>query len=218
MNGIHDLGGMHGFGAIEREADEPVFHHDWERRVFGLFLPLSVAARSTVDEFRAAIERMAPAEYLETSYYEHWLHGFETLVLERGFVSVDELAAGRAAGGPIGEPPLQPEGVAHIVASGLSARAEPGGPPRFRVGERVRARNLHPTTHTRLPRYVRGKVGIVERDHGGFALPDALATRSDPSPQHCYSVRFEAEALWGSDATGRDALFIDLFDDYLGPA
>ncbi len=219
MNGIHDLGGMDGLGPIEREENEPVFHHDWERRVFGLFVPLvSIAAESSVDEFRFAVERMAPGDYLDTSYYEHWLHALETLAIERGLVTVAELAAGRAAGEAIGEPGLRPDGVPRVVASGHSARVETGTPPHFRVGDRVRARNLNPFTHTRLPRYVRGRVGVIERAHGGFALPDTMATRQGESPQHCYSVRFEAEALWGRDAAGRDAVYIDLFDDYLEPA
>lgn len=217
MNGIHDLGGMHGFGPIEREENEPLFRHDWERRVFGLFAPISVAAQSSVDEFRSAIENMGAANYLETSYYEHWLHAYETLVVERGLVSGDELAAGRAA--PVtAEPPLKPEAVARIVASGHSSRADPGAAPRFRVGDLVRARNLHPRTHTRLPRYVRGKLGRIESHHGGFLLPDAIATREGDRPQHCYSVRFEAEELWGADAPGADAVFIDLFEEYLDAA
>lgn len=218
MNGIHDLGGMHGFGPIEREEGEPLFHHDWERRVFGLFAPISVSAKASVDEFRSAIENMGAANYLATSYYEHWLHGFETLVVDRALVSADELAAGRAATPTSAEPPLKPEGVARIVASGHSNRAEPDAAPRFRAGDLVRARNLHPRTHTRLPRYVRGKLGRIDRHRGGFLLPDAIATREGDRPQHCYSVRFEAEELWGADAPGADAVYIDLFDEYLEAA
>ena len=96
MNGVHDLGGMHGNGPIEIERDEPVFHHDWERRTFALFLATFSLGASNIDEFRHAIERMEPAEYLRSSYYEHWLHAIETLMLEKGVISAAELTARKA--------------------------------------------------------------------------------------------------------------------------
>lgn len=91
MNGVHDLGGMHGFGPVEPEANEPVFHHDWERRVFGVMMATFGGGHYNVDEFRHAIERMRPDEYLASSYYEHWLHSTETLLLESGAISRAEL-------------------------------------------------------------------------------------------------------------------------------
>jgi len=96
MNGVHDLGGMHGLGPIDIEQDEPVFHHEWERRVFGMFLPVFATGAFNIDEFRHAIERMGP-KYLATSYYEHWLAAFETLLVEKGVISADEFAARRVA-------------------------------------------------------------------------------------------------------------------------
>lgn len=218
MNGIHDLGGMHGFGPVETNPDEALFSDEWERRVFGLFAPVQIAAEISVDEFRFAIEGMGAANYLETSYYEHWLHAFETLAVSCGLVSAEELAAGKGAGFEKREPPLAAADVPKIIASGHQARSEIVGPPRFAVGARVRARNLNPTHHTRLPRYVRGKVGVVDRIHGAYELPDHIAQRLNEAPQGCYSVRFEGEELWGADAGARDALYIDLFDDYLDPA
>jgi len=219
VNGVHDLGGMDGFGPIEREADEPVFHEAWERRVFALFLPAAFAAKVAVDHFRYAIENMEPAGYLSTSYYEHWQHAHETLLLERGLVTREELAAGHAAGGnEKSEPALGAGDILAVVAKGLSCRSDAAAPPGFRVGDAVRARNLHPRGHTRLPRYVRGRRGRIERDRGGFVFPDAMASGAGEKPQHVYSVRFEARELWGDDATGPDALYIDLFEDYLDPA
>ena len=218
MNGVHDVGGMDGFGPVERESGEPVFHEAWERRVFALFLPAAFAGKLAVDEFRQAIERMGPLEYLQTSYYEHWLHAFETLLVDRGLVTKDELAAGHAASGAEkSEPALPSADLAAVVAKGLSCRNDEAPPPRFREGDVVRARNLHPTGHTRLPRYVRGRTGRIERDHGGFVFPDAVASQTGEKPQHVYSVRFSARELWGDTASESDALYIDLFDDYLEP-
>lgn len=113
---------------------------------------------------------------------------------------------------------LTPEIVPGLVATGASARVDAKVAPRFRVGEKVRIRNLNPTGHTRLPRYVRGKVGIVEKDHGVFAFPDTHAHGLGEKPQHCYAVRFTARELWGGAASDRDTLVADLFDDYMDPA
>ncbi len=219
MNGVHDIGGMDGFGPVVPEADEPVFHADWERRVFGLFTPTALAAGIPVDEFRHAIERMTPVDYLSTSYYEHWLHALETLVVERGLVSVEELAAGHVRKGQrAAAPALRPEAVPIVVAHGHSCRAKTDREPRFGVGDEVIARNLHPTGHTRLPRYVRGRRGRVDRLHGTFAFPDTMAHGAGEKPQHVYSVRFRASELWGGPSERGDVVYIDLFDDYLDPA
>jgi nitrile hydratase len=88
MNSIHDMGGMDGLGPLEIEANEPVFHADWERRVFGMVM----TTRCGTERFRHAIERMPPADYLRTSYFEHWLHGVETALIEIGTLNEDEIA------------------------------------------------------------------------------------------------------------------------------
>ncbi len=218
MNGIHDLGGMHGFGPVEREEGEPLFHAEWERRVFGMLTSTAIGIGFSIDEFRSHIENMGAAHYLETSYYEHWLHAIEVLTVLRGGVSADELAAGHVAEPGAGPAPLQPEGVPKVLAHRLAGRVDLDGPAPFAVGDRVRARNLHPEDHTRLPRYVRGHVGRIDRVHGGFVFPDTVARRAGDKPQFCYSVRFDADELWGPDAGGRGAVYVDLFDDYLEPA
>ncbi|PPU39798.1 nitrile hydratase subunit beta [Xanthomonas arboricola] len=217
MNGIHDLGGGHGFGPVPIEHDEPYFHHAWERQIFPLFAALFAGGHFNVDEFRHAIERMDPAHYLQSSYYEHWLHAFETLLVEKGTLTPAELC-GRA--GPVLPAPaptvLTAANVEPVVRTGASARVEHAVAARFRVGDRVRAKNLNPTTHIRLPRYVRGKTGRIALHHGVFATPDAMAHGQGEQPQHVYSVHFTAQELWG--AARPDTLRIDLWDSYLEAA
>lgn len=218
MNGIHDMGGMAGFGPIEPERDEPVFHHDWERRVFAMGLATG-GAFGPVDRARHAIERMDPATYLQTSYYEHWLAQIEMLAQELGVVSGEELASGVAHTGtpPEHEPP-DGEMIAAFIKTGMPASRDTGRQnPRFAVGQSVRARNLHPRGHTRLPRYARGRVGIIERIHGTHAFPDTAAHDLGENPQPLYNVRFEATELWGPDRSHRDQVYIDLWEDYLEP-
>lgn len=103
------------------------------------------------------------------------------------------------------------------IRTGASARAEVSTPPRFKAGDAVVARNIHPTGHTRLPRYVRGRRGVVQRNHGGFVFADTRAHGLDDRPQHLYSVRFESHELWGADGVPRDAVYLDLWESYLEP-
>jgi nitrile hydratase subunit beta len=224
MNGAHDLGGMHGFGPVAAEPGEPVFHADWERRAFALTLAMGAWRRWNIDMSRSAREQMAPAEYLATSYYEHWLFGLLWLLAERGFASPDEIARVErgepTAGGPapLQDGALRADGVARMLGNPRAARLDDPVPPRFRVGQAVVARNLHPVGHTRLPRYVRGRRGEIAIDHGVFIFPDSHAAGQGTTPQHVYSVRFTARELWGPDAPARDTVHVDLWDDYLEAA
>jgi len=216
MNGIHDLGGMHGFGPINPEQDEPVFHHAWEKRVLGMFAPTFAAGLYCVDEFRHAIERMGAAHYLQSSYYEHWLHALETLALEKGVLTREELRTGHATPGvPKAQPALAATDVPKIVAHGASARVALDVKPKFKEGDMVVVKNMHPAGHTRLPRYVRDKLGCIDRDHGVFVFPDTAAHGKGEKPQHCYSVYFSAQELWGPKASRNDSVYVDLWDDYL---
>ncbi len=215
MNGVHDMGGMDGFGPIVREANEPVFHAEWERRAYALVSLAMRAAQANVDEFRHAIERMPPARYLASSYYERWLAAVETLLVEYRVVTREELLAKQ-------DPSSDPALIANaIVARGPVPVKEKTGakPPRARYakGDRVRARNLNPAGHTRLPRYVRGKAGVIVRDWGIFVFPDTNAHHAGTKPQHCYSVSFDARELWGKSASSHERLYIDLWEDYLEP-
>ncbi len=219
MNGAHDLGGMHGLGPInpEPEAGEPVFHADWEKRVFGLNLAAAFLGKWNIDKSRHARERQHPVDYLRHSYYENWLAGLEKLLVEAELVSPEELKTGKAAG-PAGESiqqcVLKAENVAETIAKGAPVAMNISTPPRFKSGESVRAVNRHPTGHTREPRYVRGRVGTIHEHHGAHVFPDRNAEGSKEF-RHLYSVRFTAEALWGKSASGRNAVYVDLWEDYL---
>ena len=219
MNGIHDLGGMHGFGPVDPEPNEPVFHHDWERRAFALNLAAGFLGRWNIDMGRYAREHMPPAEYLATTYYEHWLYGLERLLVEKGLVTGKELEAMRPQGPVAGVKALGVDDLPKALRNRRAARMDDHlATPRFKAGDRVRTKNLNPTGHTRLPRYARDKVGVIDRDHGVFIFADAHAVTGQKVPQRCYSVRFEGRELWGPDAGARDAIYIDLFEPYLEPA
>ena len=215
MNGAHDLGGMHGFGPVEIEKGEPVFHSEWEKRAFALTLASGFLGKWNIDMSRYAREQMPPADYLATSYYEHWLFGLLKLLVEQQLVSANELQTGRAEKPAADARAVPASDVEPLLRQRRAARLDEDVPPRFRVGERVVTRNINPTGHTRLPRYVRGRRGVIERDHGVFIFADTNAMSRDRKPQHCYSVRFMATELWGSAASARDSVFVDLWDDHL---
>lgn len=219
MNGVHDLGGMHGMGAILPESDEPVFHHRWEARVFALVRAMGAFGSWNIDASRHQRELIPAAEQLRMSYYEKWLTGLTELLLQHGFISGQELASGRAIPAQAKQSPALPvEKVPGFIARGAPASRSASSPPRFQRGQRVRARNLNPTGHTRLPRYARVKIGAIDRVHGAFVFPDTNAHFRGEHPEHLYSVRFEAPELWGDCATPHDAVYIDLWEDYLDPA
>jgi len=183
MDGVHDMGGMDGFGRIEPEPDEPVFHAAWEGRVLALQRAMSYSGAWSIDMSRFAQERLPPAVYLTASYYRRWELAMEQNVLERGLAGADELAAGHAL--RTGKP-LARELTANLVREGLTRGSfyrQAQAPARFKPGDKVRARNIHPRTHTRLPRYARGHVGVVERVHGCHAFPDAVAIDKGDDPQ-----------------------------------
>ena len=219
MNGIHDLGGMTCFGPVHHEEDEPVFHADWERRVFAMNLA-ALAFLGPVDRARHAIERMDPVEYLSTTYYEHWLAGLVMLAKDLGYATDAEIETGRAAAiKPTPFPAPNAEQAEGLVRHGIPAtRADGRAPPRFAVGETVRARNIEVTGHTRLARYVRGKSGVVAAHRGSHVFPDTAAHDRGENAQPLYTVRFEARELWGDNVTRRDCVYIDLWEDYLESA
>ena len=219
MNGVHDLGGMHGFARVsaEPESAEPVFHAEWERRIFGLLLAAGALRKWNIDMVRFARERQDPVDYLRRSYYESWLAGLEKLLVETGLVTADELATGKAAGlaeEDLRKQRLGAEQVAAVLARGTPATLPAETPPRFRVGDRVRARNRHPLGHTREPRYLRGRAGVIHAYHGAHAFPD-LSAEGVRVGRHLYCVCFEASELWGENANGNSAVYVDLWEDYL---
>jgi nitrile hydratase beta subunit len=218
MNGVHDMGGMHGMGPITREADEPVFHERWEARVFALYRATSALGKWNIDAGRHARERIPPAEYLRLSYYEKWLDGLIMVLEESGLVTRSEIESGRRAPGAAPGAAVPPEQLLSSLAAGRWFERPVNTPPQFAVGQRVRAKKINPTGHTRLPRYARGSVGIVDRIHGAHVFPDSNAHCRGENPQHLYSVRFAARELWGETASARDAVYLDLWESYLEPA
>ena len=211
MDGIHDLGGMHGFGSVAKEIDEPVFHAPWEGRVFALVNLALALGVGNLDAFRHAIERMEPAAYLTAGYYGRWLAALQTLLIEQGVVTPAEIAAHRRG------TPCPMETMPSLVPGTPLAQRTVASAPRFAVGQPVRARNIHPAGHTRLPRYVRGKCGPIARLHPAWVFPDTNAHGRGERAQYVYSVRFEAGELWGPDAEPRTAVHVDLFEEYVEP-
>jgi nitrile hydratase len=204
MNGIHDMGGMQGMGPVQPEADEPVFHAAWEGRVFAINAALRAMGRWNLDTWRFQIESLAPVDYLRLTYYERWLRINEELLAEHGL-----LAAANAV------PALTAAAAAQRLGRGVPSSDDPAVKPLFTIGQRVRARNINPTGHTRLPRYARDKAGVIARDHGVYAFPDTNAHLKGEHRQHVYSVRFAARELWGDQASEKDSVYIDMWDEYL---
>lgn len=215
MNGVHDMGGMHGLGPLHYEKDEPVFHAPWEGRVFALVRAMGAQRKWNIDAGRHSRELLPAAEYLRMSYYEKWFAALIELMISRGVVTREEVQTGKPAeGSPKGTPALTAASVSAYGKGGPASR-EVAVSPRFRPGQQVRALNIHPIGHTRLPRYARGKQGTIDRDHGVYVFPDTNAHFLGEKPQHVYSVRFSARELWGEKAPARDSVYIDLWDDYL---
>jgi nitrile hydratase beta subunit len=219
MNGIHDMGGMHGMGPIQEEKNEPVFHARWEARVYALDRAMKAWRKWNLDASRHQRELIPPVEYLRMSYYEKWFAGLLELMVKSSLVTPAEIESGIPAPGSSKETPaLTVEKAAVLVAKGVPASRNVVVTARFQAGQRVRARNINPFGHTRLPRYARGKVGLIERDYGVFVFPDTNAHFLGEKPQHVYSVRFAARELWGEQASPHDSVYVDLWDDYLDPA
>jgi len=219
MDGVHDLGGMDGFGAVEAEEDEPVFHQPWEGRVFALSMTMGARGVWNIDMGRFGIELLPPEVYLTSPYYERWFRRLENLLVEHGLVDRDEIANGHAsrAGEAQGTATFTARDVGRVLARGSFVRTEAAA-PRFASGDRVKARNIHPHSHTRLPRYVRGHVGVVERVHQPNVFPDSLVRGEGEDPQWLYTVQFEGRELWGEDAEPGTSVSVDAFEPYLEPA
>jgi nitrile hydratase subunit beta len=218
MNGVHDMGGMDGFGKVEAEQNEPPFHDTWEGRVLALQRAMGYAGAWHIDDGRYAQETLPPRAYLAASYYWRWALGMESNLLQRGLVAEDELKAGHS---------LRPgkklarKLTRDVVEAGMTRSSffrQQQGAARFKPGDRVRTRNINPLGHTRLPRYARDKVGTVELIHGCHAYPDAVASGRGDDPQWLYTVVFDGREIWGPDAEPGLTISIDAFEPYLDPA
>jgi nitrile hydratase len=216
MNGAHDMGGVDGFGPVIPEPNEPVFHGEWERRVLAVTLAMARPGGWNIDMSRFAREDRSPADYLGKSYYQIWLAGLERLMQERGLVMPDEIEAGHMLRPPkAGLPVLASGDVEAMLRRGAPTERAAASRPLFAIGERVRARNLNPQGHIRLPRYVRGHVGVVELLHGAHVFADSNARGEGENPQHLYTVRFCAHELWGERADPTSSVSVDAWESYL---
>lgn len=219
MNGAQDLGGMHGFGPVTPEPNEPVFHAEWERRAFALTLAMAMPGDWNIDMSRFARENRPPAEYLALSYYQIWFAALETMLKERELVTDDEIVVGHAL-----QPPkpvkrtLSLGDVAQVLYRGGPTERETNSAAKFSVGARVRAKVMNPPTHTRLPRYVRGHAGTIERVIGCHVFPDSNARGAGENPQWLYTVRFDGRELWGDDSDPTVSVSVDAWEPYLARA
>jgi nitrile hydratase subunit beta len=222
LNGVHDIGGMDGFGSIHRETDEPVFHEPWESRVFGMSMvgaglpPIPVAAR------RHQLELLTPVQYLSSSYYERWLARIDAALVETGTLTreeidgrIQQLAADPDLPMPRREDPDRADGLANALRAGRPVTRKIRQKPRFAVGDKIVTRNLNPHGHTRLPRYARGKRGVIVAHHGAHVFPDTNAHGLGENPQHLYTVRIAMRELWGANAEPNESVLIDLWESYL---
>ena len=205
MDGVHDLGGLDGFGSVERKPAEPLFEQEWERRAFRVMIGWIATQAPPGGRFRHSIERMAPEHYLSSSYYEHWLTGAATMAVESGFTTQDELERHADGRFPLSQPDRG------VLPEDLTPRTE----PRYAVGDEVRVRAWHPPGHTRAPRYVQGKRGTVVRFDGAHDLDDIAAHGGGSVADPIYSVRFTSRELWGEAAADGEVMHVDLFERYL---
>lgn len=215
MSKVHDMGGKTDLGPISPEADEPPFHHEWERRVFALTLAMGAARQWNLDMSRHARETLPPKQYLSSSYYEIWFAGLIKLLAERGLVSREELERGKSLAQPLPLPRLEAKDVPAVLSRGGSYSRPSPARPRFRPGDYVRASVMESAGHTRLPDYVRGRRGKIIRLHGSFVFPDSNARGKGEDPQWLYTARFRASELWGSAGSG--SVQVDLWEPYLEP-
>lgn len=223
MNGVHDMGGLQGFGPVRPEVDEPLFHANWEKRALAVTLAMGATGQWNIDLGRSARESLPPAVYLASSYYEIWIRALEVLMLQRGLVTADELRGGQLL--------VPPKPVGRILSAGAVDAALAGGSPadrpasapaRFAPGDRVRAKNMHPAGHTRLPRYVRGHLGVVQAVRGCHLFADRHASQPAPpfdgTADWLYTVVFDGQELWGPQSDAAVQVSVDAWEPYLEAA
>lgn len=226
MNGVHDMGGSQGHGPVCPQPDEPLFHARWERQAMALTVAMGASGQWNIDQMRSARESLPPAQYLGLSYYQIWIQALCDMLLARGLVTVNELRTGQLRNAPRpGLRALARSAVDAALRRGTPVDREPTSPALFTVGQSVRARQMHPSGHTRLPRYVRGHLGTVQAVQGFHVWPDASAQNRHHPPAHSqeaaqwlYSVRFDGTELWGPQADAKLCVCIDSWESYLEPA
>ena len=216
MDGAHDMGGVAWSGPVRPEPNEPVFHAQWERRAFAVTMAMAMPGGWNIDMSRFARENRSPQDYLSKSYYQIWFAGLERQLLERGLVASDEIAAGKSLhpAKPVAKI-LTPDGVAAVLHRGGPTERSARSPALFAVGDRVRAKTIYPATHTRLPQYVRGHAGIIDRVLGCHVFPDSNASGHGENPQWLYTVSFDGLELWGEESDPNLRVSVDAWEPYL---
>lgn len=213
MSRIHDAGGMQGMGEIEYSASEKMFHETWEARVQAMAMATAVFRKGPL---REAIETIPAKDFMQMSYYERWLQGLTSWMIGAGLISAEEVATGRSAGiSKMAAKKMPPAFAGKIMFRPFKTELDIVKPAKYQPGQAVRVRNEHSRGHTRLPRYAKGKTGVIERDNGVFALPDSLTAGLGPRPQHLYLVSFSAQEIWGDEAPNNDKLYVSMWEDYL---
>jgi nitrile hydratase len=222
MNGVHDMGGMHGFGPVQPEDNEPVFHSPWEARMFGMALALGPQGIHDPEGLRNSLEHMEPSEYLSFSYYRRWLEVTEQALMRKGLLTSEELEAKTAelqAHPDTEAPRIEDPELRQRMVTAIYRPSPPhkdiGVVPRFQPGDHVTVSNVHSPAHTRLPGYVKGKRGIIDRFHGVHDFHDVLPEGQEAQPQPVYSVRFTAGELWGESAEANQSVYLDMWESYL---
>jgi nitrile hydratase subunit beta len=218
VNGVHDMGGMHGMGPISPEGNEPVFHARWEARLFALRRAMGAWRKWNIDATRYSVEMIPAPQYLRLGYFERQFEAFLQMLAVARFVTATEIATGRAASDVRSTPALTVEKAAALISNGVRCDRPLTLQNHFDIGQLVHTRNLNPIGHTRLPRYARDKTGTIERCHGVFVFPDSNAHFLGEKPQPLYSVRFAARELWGPQVSAHDSVYLDLWEHYLEPA
>lgn len=215
MNGVHDMGGMQGYGQVIVEENEPLFHHAWEPRALAIVLAMGAAGKWNIDWSRSVRESLPPSLYLSVAYYQIWFEALERLLIQTGLVDAEEIHLAQALVPPV-------EGVKKLLKENVSATLSKGGPTQrdidtqaqFVIGQTVRTRKMNPTTHTRLPHYCRDKIGVIQAIHGAHVYPDTNALRQGEQPQWLYTVSFDAHEIWGPDTTASNVC-VDCWEPYL---
>jgi nitrile hydratase len=215
MSGVHDLGGMHGFGPVNAEPAEPAFHHEWERRVFALTLAMNATGKWNQDMARGARESLEPAQYLSSTYYQIWFEGLKRLLVSASLVDAREIADGKPhAAAAAGVRKLAAAQVGPMLTKGNPQTRAATAPARFKLDDTVKTKRMNPSTHTRLPRYCRDKRGVIIAVHGAHVFPDTNAIGRGEQPQWLYTVKFDAAELWGADTTAA-SVCVNLWEPYL---
>jgi len=223
VNGVHDMGGQQGFGPVLIEEAKPLFHADWESRAMAMTVAMGASGQWNIDLSRSARESLPPDIYLSSSYYEIWVRALEKLMLERHMVTAAELETGHMITPPVNvSKVLTRDSVDAALKAGSPTERPIDQPALFKVGQKVRALNMRPQGHTRLPRYVRGHVGTIVSLHGGHVMPDQHTLRALPPFQvrveWLYTVVFEGPTLWGSDSDPTLEVTVDAWQSYLEAA